>query len=64
MGKDFLKETKAFNSTFCMHRGLIHILKASEGGVIPAVGYLGYYANLEKLAPRIMISTDFPIFAH
>ena len=31
------------------------------GGVIPAFGYLGYYNNLEKLPPSVLISLDLPI---
>ena len=32
-----------------------------EGGVIPTLGYLRYYNNLEKLPPSVQISIDLPI---
>ena len=32
-----------------------------EGGVIPTLGYLRYYNNLEKLPPSVQISIDLSI---
>ena len=32
-----------------------------EGGVIPTLGYLRYYNNLEKLPPGVQISIDLSI---
>ena len=44
-----------------MQRGLIHISKSYDVGVIPVLGYLRYYNNLEKLSPGVLISIDLPI---
>ena len=61
MGKDILKGTKTFSSTFCIQRGLTQFYKLLENEVILVLGYLRHYSNLEKLAP-VLISMVLSIF--
>ena len=43
-----MKGTKAFNSIFCIQWDFTHILKPSEGTVLPALDYSRHYDILVK----------------